>query len=108
MRAGKLRKLITIQQPVTTQTGTGNPRPSWANFPGAVNIYAEVIEAGGREQLQAGQVNPQQPISVRIRYVPGITPKMRVLYSARVFEIMTVTNVVERNRELDLACLEHQ
>ena len=106
MRGGKLRRVVSITQPTITQTGTGNPQATWTTF--AATVFADIQEQNGKEALQAGQVNAQQLILVNIRYQAGITPKMRVLYGARTFEIMAVRNVNERNRELELTCLERQ
>ncbi len=104
MRGGKLRRVVTIQAPTVAQTGTGNPRPSWATF--AANVFARIEESSGKEQIQAGQVNPQRPATIYIRYLAGVTSGMRVMYGARTFEITSVINVNERNRELDLTCVE--
>jgi SPP1 family predicted phage head-tail adaptor len=106
MRGGKLRRVVTIQQPTVAQTVTGNPRPSWANLTGAVNIYAQIEENTGREQIVAGQVNPQRPVTLRIRYIAGITAQMRVIFGARTLQIASVVNINERDRELELTCLE--
>ena len=106
MRGGKLRRVVSIQSATLATDAMGTPQPTWTNF--VAKCYAQISEAGGKETIQANQINAQQVITVTIRYVAGITPKMRVVYGSRVFEIMTVTNINERNRELDLACLERQ
>jgi head-tail adaptor len=33
---------------------------------------------------------------------------MRLLYGTRIFEIISVANLNEKNREIELTCLEHQ
>ena len=43
-----------------------------------------------------------------IRYLSGIVPKMRVKYGSRIFDILSVINVSERNRELQLMCRESE
>ncbi len=43
---------------------------------------------------------------ITLRYMSGITPKMRVNYNSRIFDILSVINVGERNRELQLMCRE--
>ena len=41
-----------------------------------------------------------------IRYLSGIVPKMRVKFGSRIFDILSVINVKESNRELQLMCRE--
>ena len=43
---------------------------------------------------------------IRMRYQAGITHKMRVAWGTRLFEIESVLNVGERNREIVLMCSE--
>ena len=106
MRGGKLRRRVNIEQQTLVQDGTGNPVPTWNAF--AANVPAEIVEASGREILQAGQVNPQRRLIVSLRYMTGITPSMRIVYGTRTFYIDSPPlNVNERNRELKITCLEH-
>ena len=104
MRAGKLRRIVTIEQVALAQDGTGAPVETWSTF--AANVWADIEEATGREQIQAGQVNPVRPVTIRIRYLAGVTDTMRVIYGTRTFQIETAVNVQEKNRELELTCLE--
>lgn len=106
MRAGKLRRLISIEQPTNGVDGIGGITQSWTVF--AANVYAEILPNNGREAIQAQQINAQQPVLIRLRYLPGITPKMRVRYGARIFEIVSPANLQERNREMELTCVERQ
>ena len=105
MRAGKLRRSITIQQPTNATDAIGGLTQSWSTFASA---YAEISPNNGREAIQAQQINAQQPIQIRMRYVSGVLPKMRVLYGSRIFEIISVANLNEKDREIELTCLEHQ
>jgi len=104
MRAGKLRRLVTIQSPSFSYDSINQPVATWSDF--AANLYAEIDETPGREQIQAGQVNPIRPVTITVRYVAGVTNQMRVVYGTRTFEIQTIVNPAEKNRELVLTCLE--
>ncbi len=44
---------------------------------------------------------------IRIRYYPGISPSMTVKYGTRTFEIVSIINVDEANKLLDLVSKEH-
>ena len=41
-----------------------------------------------------------------LRFLSVIIPKMRVKFGSRVFDILSIINVNERNRELQLMCRE--
>jgi head-tail adaptor len=41
-----------------------------------------------------------------MRWFPGLTPAMRILYEDRVFSIIYINNVDEKNREYRLQCQE--
>ncbi|WP_139121850.1 phage head closure protein, partial [Piscirickettsia litoralis] len=60
----------------------------------------------GRELFSAHQFYSEITHTVTLRYTPGITPAMRVYFEGRYFEILSVINRDERNRELILACRE--
>ena len=55
---------------------------------------------------QAQQMQADVTHRVRFRYVAGVTAKMRVLYGARIFNVLSVINPEERNREIVLMCKE--
>jgi SPP1 family predicted phage head-tail adaptor len=105
MRTGRLRRVVSIQQPTLVQGGTGAWRTTgWTAF--AASVFADVDDTPGKEVIQAGQVNPQRPVTVTIRYLAGVTAEMRVLYGSRALQIVSVVNVDQRNRVLILLCLE--
>ena len=106
MRGGKLRRQVTIQQPAIGQNGVGEATQTWSTL--AANVWAEITPLKGKETIQAGQVNAQADTMIRIRYLAGVAPAMRVLYGTRNFEIQNVANLEERNREMELLCTERQ
>lgn len=103
MRTGQLRHKITIQQAAKTSDGFGGWTQTWTNF---ATVWAAIEPLRGREFFAAAQVQAEQITRIRIRYLAGITPKMRILFDARTFSINTIINVNERNRELHLMCEE--
>lgn len=103
MRAGELRRQITIEQRADTPNSRGEPIPAWSTF---ATVYAAIEPIVGREKIIASQVNDQQEMNVRIRYLPGVSPKMRIKYGTRTFQIEGVVNVDERDREMKLMCIE--
>lgn len=106
MRAGRLRHRVTIQQPAETRDADGAVIESWNTY--AVRS-ASVEPKTGRERWVSDQRFAEVDYLVRLRYdsvAVAITPKMRVSYDGRIFNITAVIHVNERRREIHLMCQE--
>lgn len=103
MNPGKLRHRITFQERTTTQDSYGQPLLTWTDV---ATVWGAVEPLNGRELMAAEAVQSEITHQVVIRYRPGITAKMRVLYGTRVFDIQNVLDENERHRMLTLLCLE--
>ncbi len=103
MRGGPLRHRITIEHPVETQAGDGSVVTDWETFTAA---WASVEPLIGREYFAQEREQATVSHKIRMRYLPGITHKMRVAWGTRIFEVESVLNVGERNRELLLMTSE--
>lgn len=106
MRGGKYRRVVNIEQKSLAQDAAGEMLPTWSTF--AAGIYAEVNPLSGNEKIQAQQINASVTDMVKIRYLPGVTPTMRIIYGSRTLQISNVQNVMERDREIELLCIEEQ
>ena len=103
MRIGKLRHRITIERVVETQDADGAVIETWSTY---ATIQASIEPISGREYFAAQSTQADVTHRIGIRYLSGIVPKMRVKYGSRIFDILSVINVNERNRELQLMCRE--
>lgn len=103
MKAGKLRHRITIQNPVETTNDVGDVTTTWEDF---ATVWAEIIPLSGREYWESKQVNSEVTGKIRIRYLAGVTPKMRAKFGDRIFNIEAVINPEEKNIELVLLVSE--
>jgi SPP1 family predicted phage head-tail adaptor len=104
MNPGKLRNRITIQKLNDTIKDEYNrPTTDWDDF---ATVWAAVEPLKGREYLLAQNTNTELTVRIRIRYLPGITPGMRVKYGERIFDIQSVIDIEERHREMHLMCVE--
>lgn len=107
---GAMRNQIAIQSQSTAQDPeTGEPSQVWNDV---LTTMAAISTASSREMYQtgaAGQFVAQVTHIVKIRW-PGasvmIAGGMRVMLGTRIFAIQTVENVQERNRVVNLMCLE--
>ncbi len=104
MRAGELNKRITIQTKGTpTRDSFGAEVIAWSTF---ATVWAAVEPLSGREYLAAQQATATVDTRIRIRYFAGVLPEMRIVYGSRTFEIVSVINVKEVGRELQIMCRE--
>lgn len=102
MRAGSLKHKIIIQSYTETKNDFGEVVKGWADFKPA---YSSITPISAKEFFKAG-VNAEVSHKVIVRYIDGVTPKMRVMYGAREFSIDGVINVREENKTLHLFCTE--
>jgi len=102
-RAGTMRERITIQSETASADGQGGSTSGWTTFS---TVWARVQPLRGREQREALQVQDEQVYQVTVRYLAGVTPKMRILWGARTLNIRSVVNADERKRFLEMVAEE--
>ena len=90
MRAGRMDKRITIQQVTETQDGYGDPADSWAAYK---TVWAEVLEKRGREYFNNPETVAAAPAVFRIRYLAGVTRKMRISYDSETYDIESIAMI---------------
>lgn len=103
MQAGRLRHQVVIQATSRVSDGMGGWTENWID---QTTVYAEIDPPKGREFFASGQTQSEITTRVRIRYLSGVTPAKRVKFGSRFFDISSVINPDERNRELILMCVE--
>jgi len=104
MRAGNLRHRVIIQHLVETLDEYKTPTITWQDY---ATVWASVEPIRGREYIELQNTNSELTVRIRIRYLPGVTNDMRVLYGSRVFNIQSVIDINERHREMELMCIEN-
>ena len=104
MNTGRLDKRISIERLTQEQDPIyGAPVDTWIP---TYSVWAAIEPLQGGEFIAAMSVHAELTIRIRLRYLPGIVPTMRVVYQGRVFSLTAVINVREENRELQLMALE--
>lgn len=103
MKIGKLRHRITLQEYTSSRDSFGAEVETWSD---TATVWASIEPLSGREYFAAQQVNAEISTKITLRYRSSVKPTMRVLYEGRVYEILSVINAGERNRELILICKE--
>ena len=102
MRVGRLKAKVTIQQASETPSATGEPVATWSNY--AANRWAEVDPQKGVEQFLRQRTISEETILFRLRYITGVRPKMKLVYGGEDYDIRSVINVRNADRELLLEC----
>lgn len=100
--AGRLRHRLTIQAETRDQNGYGEETRSWSDV---AEVWGEAKCLAGREAIRAQQTCPEANWLVTIRWRPGITSDMRVVYDGRILNIGFVRQGTVTDR-LELECIE--
>lgn len=105
MKFGRMDSRITIERTTTTTNTYGERVNAWGTL---ATVWADVIyrEGSGTESIQSAQVLSKQPVHFLIRYsttVADVSPKDRVSYNSKLYNIETVQEV-GRNDGLRLTC----
>lgn len=98
----KRDQLVTIEEFTPANDLEAIPA-SWSEFAAA---WAAIVPLSGSEYLRAQQMQSTSSHRIRTEFVAGVNPRMRIVYGARVFNVQSVVNVEERNRELEWMCTE--
>lgn len=105
MRAGRLRHRIVVQRATDAIDQYGDQTPSWSSLG---TVWASVEPISSREYFAAAQTQGQVTTRVTMRPICGvtITPKDRIKFGTRYFDVQSVINAQELNKELQLLCVE--
>jgi SPP1 family predicted phage head-tail adaptor len=103
MLAGQLKKRIVVEVPTENQDSFGEPIKTWNTY---IETWAQIIQLNGSEYIEQKQINVDIDTRIKIRYINGITEKMRIIYNSRIFHIKSVINIEERGKEMLLYCQE--
>ncbi|WP_158087621.1 phage head closure protein [Anaerovibrio sp. JC8] len=87
MKIGKMRYRVIIQYPSDTVDDYGNACDGWENL---CTVWADITPLNGREYFQAMQATSETTYKIYIRYIDGISPKMRAVHNNQVYEIQAV------------------
>lgn len=98
--AGRLDRVVTIQTSSETQGATGEVTPSWSAF---ATARASRRDTRGSERVRAGAETAMADAVFRIRYLSGVTAKMRLVEGSDVWDIIAIGELGRRDG-LDLTC----
>ncbi len=95
--AGILRESVTVEAVTETRNSLGEPVQTWSTF---ATRRAAIVADSYTEAEQRDQIIGTQSFTVRMRFVPGLTGKMRLRWMSRGGRILYVSGIREvNNRE---------
>jgi len=111
MRAGTLRHKVTIQKLDGTLDAAGVENQTWVDV---ATVRAAIEPLRGDERFTAQQEVAQVTTRIRTRFLAGVVAKMQVEFIdlaqdpdlTRLYDILSVINVGQRDREMHLMCKE--
>lgn len=104
----KYRNRLTFEELSKSQDNEGNWVEGWGNS-NLGSVYAQIRTIRGNEFIMAGANQVKVSARINIRYRKDIETKyfelgekLRLNYNGRIFEIVYINNLEERNIELEL------
>jgi SPP1 family predicted phage head-tail adaptor len=101
MRAGTLNRRALLESREETSDEIGEPVETWTSF-ATVWCAVEPAPSGSKEIVTEAQVHAQVQGRIRIRFLPGVAPKMRATVDSVVYNIIAVLDLKERHEEMYL------
>lgn len=99
MNSGKLDRQIIIQGSTHTTNDYGESVNTFANL---YTVWAAVEPVSAQETFEEAHLQDSIDTRFRLRYLPSYTlsTKNRIVYNSASYNIQSVVNVGNRNREL--------
>jgi SPP1 family predicted phage head-tail adaptor len=101
--AGALRDKVTIQRKSTSRGAAGGEVNSWVDL---AEVWAGIMPLSGRELASQRSIYADATHKILIRYRDDVTPKMRVLFGTRQFDIASSLNMDGHRRYLEIIAIE--
>lgn len=73
--AGKMNRLISIEQPITSKNNYGEPVTTWAKI---ADVWAKREDKSGLEDQEGAQLVAQAKVIWTMYYINGLHERMRV------------------------------
>jgi len=107
MLAGQLRHRITIERATLTQNAFGEQVQTWATL---ATVWARVEPITGKERFAALQTQSDVDSRILCRYystLAALAANDRITWGSKTYDIRSVVNTEERNKELQIFATQH-
>ena len=103
MDVGKYRHRLAFQIATDTRSADGGVSQSWAT---TNTVWGILQPSDGTEQISADKTRSDVTHVARVRWGITVTPAYRFTHESRTFQILSVMNNDEFNRELFIQARE--
>jgi SPP1 family predicted phage head-tail adaptor len=103
---GEMRHVVRVQVNLGTPTGMGGTTDGWVDF--VPRRRAKFQWLYGAEKIIGPQLQPIQTARFTMRFFPGLTTEMRLVFDGRHFNIDSFDDYEMRHRELLIKCIEKE
>lgn len=103
IRAGQLRHRLVIEEATEARDAHGQAVATWSTF---ATVDGSLEPLTGREIFAAAQPVGEITARARIRYLAGVTEKMRISFESRIYAITAVIDRDMKHSELELLLSE--
>lgn len=103
MQAGKLNKYMTLESPPAGDDGQGGKEGDWVFV---MKFWGGLREAPRNFTYSSNRMKSLATHAVDVRFNTNFQNGHRITYGTRVFEITSITNIDEADRDLLLGCEE--
>jgi len=106
--SGAYRHRVTVQVPTMAGAdGDGGYTETWTEaIPATWAVSIGAAPRADEEAARAGTTIAQATYVVRGRYRADVTSRARVVFAGRLLNVITVRNLDERRRVLEVICTE--
>jgi SPP1 family predicted phage head-tail adaptor len=98
-----LRHRLVLEELQRVSDAGGGFSEDWVTV---ATLWCDLRPVAGLETVEADRLAGRVSHEISLRYRPGVVPAMRFRKGTRVFHILSVINVGERNRWLKCLCEE--
>ena len=107
MNASMLKNKITIQKKTAVPDDIGKISEKWSDF---MVVHAYANRLSGQELIVAAANGQQDTVTFSVRYCRALSEinsnDFRIIFMGRIFNILTVDNVMFLNKELKIRAVE--
>lgn len=104
IQAGRLRHRIIIQVNTPSQNTSGEEIDSWGTF---ATVSASVEPQSGVEKFDPEQFYSVTTVNFKIRYLSGVTTKMRISFDSKIYDIESIVQVNMIKKEMEITAREY-
>lgn len=97
-----MNRKIIIQTSTRDQNAIGEGH-TWSTF---ATVWASVKPLSGTERFDNEREHAEARVQFNIRHLNGIMPHMRISYDSRLFDIQSIMNWHEGNKEIEIKTIE--